>query len=486
MQFSSIYFILFFLPVSLIGYHLADRKSPRRARLFLLACSLFFCGLTDLWSLLILIAEALIGWSFSRIIFRTGTQTKKAGRAAAAGIALQILALVFFKYTGFLIGNIGVLFHEDFVWHSLILPLGISYTTFTQIAYLADCCRGRIKKPMDPASYALYLSFFPKLSQGPIATGTVLAEEIAGEKGGHVTADGLADGIILFVLGLSKKLLIADIFGRAVDMGLSQNPYLTATDIAIIALSYTFQIYFDFSGYSDMAIGLARMFGYTLPVNFDSPYRARSITDFWRRWHMSLTGFFREYVYFPLGGSRKGTVRTCVNIMIVFLLSGLWHGANWTFVLWGFFHGALQVIERLGGRVLDRIPGWIRGTVTFVLVSVLWLLFRCSSVAEFRGLLYLAADQLYPYINDDMLEIFRLPASRSVLQLMGLSVSDTLLETMSLFLWMALSFVICLQPRNNTSGRYRRNGWTLILTAALFVLCVLSTSRISTFIYTSF
>lgn len=503
MQFASLTFILFFLPGTLLVYHLVSRKSGLYARLVLLAASLLFCGLTDLWSLCTLLVSAAVSFLFARAILRAGPGAKRGRMLLAAGIILQAAGLIYFKYLGFLTGAIGLLLGNDFMWQSVILPLGISYSTFTQIAFLVDVWRGRISEPVRFWEYAGYLFFFPKLTQGPIASGTALFEQLSGRSaGGRVTSEGLSSGLVLFTFGLSKKLLIADVFGRAVDTVFAAYPYFSPADVVVTILSYSFQIYFDFSGYSDMAMGVARMFGYELPVNFNSPYRAQSITDFWRRWHMSLTGFLREYLYFPLGGSRKGTLRTLGNIMVVFLVSGLWHGANWTFVLWGAFHGLLQVLERTAGKLIARICAGranpalpviaaavlriLRWAVTFALVSVLWLLFRCPSAEVFGGFLDILREDMPWSIRQDVLEVFRLPGIRGLLGAAVTESAEGLIGTLSMVFWMILAFVICLQPKNNETCVYRRNTFLFAVTAVLLAVCILSANDMSAFLYTNF
>ncbi|MBQ3791298.1 MAG: MBOAT family protein [Lachnospiraceae bacterium] len=486
MQFTSFYFILVFLPVTLLLYHGIGSRNRSAARLLLLAASFLFCGLSDLWSLFILLAQILVGVFFSVHILRAGSRSARARHLLILAVTLQIAALAYFKYMGFLVGSIGILLNRDMVWQNLILPIGISYTTFTQIAFLADCYRGTIREAVSPVTYALYLAFFPRLVQGPITAGTDLLTELSGDSGGRVTAEGLADGLVLFVLGLSKKIFLADLFGRPVDFAFHSIPFLSTLDILIVILSYSFQIYFDFSGYSDMAIGIARMFGYTLPVNFNSPYRADSITDFWRRWHMSLTGFLREYIYFPLGGSRKGPARTCLNILIVYLLSGLWHGANWTFLLWGLLHGLLQVTERICGGILPRIPRVIRQITTFLWASILWLLFRSPSIGDFRMML----DQLLVdgnwTIRPEFGEMIRVPGVRTILSVLGIDHVDALSSLLSIGLYLAAALLLCLQPRNNESAPYRKTGRLLLAVTALAVLCFLNTNEVSAFLYTSF
>ncbi len=360
MQFNSLYFILMFLPVVLAVHVLVGRSSKKAGDLLLLAASFFFYGTQNLWYLLFLLISITVNY-----LLVLGIQKKRGAKGHGAGAAkvLFVLSLVFnigflgyFKYTGFFLENWNAASGGNVSIPDILLPIGISFYTFSEIAFLADVYRGQAwTEGISLADFALYAAYFPKILQGPIALPRDLVPQIRDREGKRVDSREAAIGVQMFVLGLSKKVLLADVFGKAADWGFQYLVLNTTGEMLLTMVSYTFQIYFDFSGYSDMAIGVSKLFGYALLPNFDSPYQAVSVTDFWRRWHISLTSFLREYVYFPLGGSRKGTARTYLNILIVFLVSGIWHGANWTFVLWGVLHGLCQMAER-AGKPAERRP----------------------------------------------------------------------------------------------------------------------------------
>ena len=310
--------------------------------------------------------------------------------------------------------------------------------------------------------------------------------QIRDREGKRVDAREAAIGVQMFVLGLSKKVLLADVFGKAADWGFQYLVLNTTGEMLLTMVSYTFQIYFDFSGYSDMAIGVSKLFGYALLPNFDSPYQAVSVTDFWRRWHISLTSFLREYVYFPLGGSRKGTARTYLNILIVFLVSGIWHGANWTFVLWGVLHGLCQMAERAGKPVLQKIPVVIRRIVTFLVVSYLWLLFRSADLAEFKRVCWHLFIDRHFTINGDFLSVFRLPGIRNLMQVLHLGLSDYAVSALSAGIYVGVAIVLCNAFPNTNRRTYRFGRGTLVILAVLFYICLLSLTGVSTFVYNNF
>ena len=260
----------------------------------------------------------------------------------SVAIILNVAVLVYFKYSNFIVDNINNLFNSNFIFKNLILPLGISFFTFQQIAYLVDSYKNEIENK-NFIDYALLILYFPKLIAGPIVSSNDMFKQIQDTNRKNVNWDNLAKGFHLFVLGMAKKVLIADVFGSAVNIGFSDVGVLNSIEAIFIMLAYTVQIYFDFSGYSDMAIGVSCMLNIDLPVNFNSPYKALTITEFWSRWHITLTGFFTKYIYIPLGGSRKGKVRMLINTSVIFLLSGLWHGAAWTYIIWGVIDGILVV-----------------------------------------------------------------------------------------------------------------------------------------------
>ncbi|MBR5361076.1 MAG: MBOAT family protein, partial [Lachnospiraceae bacterium] len=296
--------------------------------------------------LLILIPSVLINYLAGRLINGPYREDDKKRRAfMISGVVFDVILLGVFKYSGFFIDNVNGIFKTDIVTMDLILPLGISFYTFKQISYLIDYYRDK-GLSCSLIEYFLYISFYPQFVQGPITLQSEFIPQLRDDARKVWDSEYASKGLYRFTLGLAKKVLIADTIARVVDGGYGELSDIRALGALVLILGYTLQIYFDFSGSSDMAVGLGLLFHFDLPENFDSPYKARSIDEFWDRWHITLTRFFTRYVYIPLGGSRKGTVRTYINVFIVFLISGLWHGAEWSFILWGALHGVAMLISR--------------------------------------------------------------------------------------------------------------------------------------------
>ncbi|MAO55037.1 MAG: membrane-bound O-acyltransferase family protein [Rhodospirillaceae bacterium] len=388
MLFNSYAFILVFLPAVLVGFYLLSRGGNRTALLgFLIFASLFFYGWWNPRFLTLIIGSILVNfWIAGRI-----TQGGDAGGRAWmwAGITANLGLLGYFKYAGFFVANLEAVLDADWQIPTIVLPLAISFFTFQQITYLVDTRRGLVPHHRF-SEYCLFVTFFPQLIAGPIVHHREMMPQFADPGRFRFDWDNLALGLSVFFVGLFKKVVIAD------TMAGFATPVFAAAEagapIGLIdgwggALAYTFQLYFDFSGYTDMAIGLALMFGIRLPLNFYSPYKATSIIDFWHRWHMTLSRFLRDYLYIPLGGNRRGRVRRHVNLMVTMVLGGLWHGAGWTFVAWGALHGAYLVLNNLWRALADRtgvpIPGgaWTARVLTFLAVVVAWVLFRADTMA---------------------------------------------------------------------------------------------------------
>ena len=369
MVFSSAIFLWLFLPVVfVVNLFLNNRVS----NLFLLAASLFFYAWGEPLLVLVMILSIVVNWAAARGIF---LHPKKKKLFLIIGIVVNLGILGYYKYAGFLVSILNrAAGRELFPVPQIALPIGISFFTFQALSFVIDVYRGEEKTCPKLVNTALYISFFPQLIAGPIVKYRDISRQIAKRK---ITSDKVAIGFRRFIYGLGKKVLIANVLGACADKLFGLDVTGIPGSLAWIAsLLYTFQIYYDFSGYSDMAIGLGKMFGFTILENFDHPYMSRSIQEFWRRWHISLGSWFREYLYIPLGGNRKGKVRTYVNLFIVFFLTGLWHGANVSFIVWGLYHGILSIIERLGfAKFLDRhrLFGWI---YTFLAANFGWVIFR--------------------------------------------------------------------------------------------------------------
>ena len=335
MLFNSYIFILCFFPLCLLGYFFLNKlKCYKLSLLLLLGMSLWFYGYFNPSYLLIILGSILVNYMLC-VLFRLSMPKGIKKLVLAVGISLNVLLLFYYKYYDFFVSNINALFASDFALKHLLLPLGISFFTFQQISFVIDSYRGEVNK-YSMLEYACFVTYFPQLIAGPIVTHDELVPQLLDQEKKQFNWDNFSRGLYIFALGLSKKVLLADTFGNAVNWGWSNLLSLNSPSAILVVLSYTIQIYFDFSGYCDMAIGIGRMMNIDLPLNFNSPYKAITIRDFWKRWHMTLTRFLTKYIYIPLGG--RGTMlKTCRNTMIVYLVSGLWHGANWTFILWGAF-----------------------------------------------------------------------------------------------------------------------------------------------------
>jgi alginate O-acetyltransferase complex protein AlgI len=402
MLFNSILFIFGFLPTCLIVYATLAPLGRRWQVAFLAAASLFFYGWWNPACLWLLGASILFNYLVGIGIHKSPVAGRGRRALLIFGIAANLVALGYFKYFDFLIGTAAWAVGAAAPETSILLPIGISFFTFTQIAFLVDTYRGEAKE-YDPLDYTLFVTFFPHLLAGPLLHHKEMMPQFADARSDRRRAENLAVGLTIFIIGLFKKVVIADAmagYANPVYAALAEGhaPHLVTAWGG--ALAYAFQLYFDFSGYSDMAIGASRCFGIVLPLNFDSPYKSTDIIEFWRRWHMTLSRFLRDYLYIPLGGNRQGEVRRHLNLFVTMLLGGLWHGAAWTFVLWGALHGIFLIANHLWRGLRQRL-GWRNGAArplgrvagvafTFLLVVVAWVPFRATSfsaaTAMFAGL----------------------------------------------------------------------------------------------------
>ncbi len=393
MLFNSLEFILVFLPVTfLIAFALLRASRTEPAIMFLAAASLAFYGWWNPNHLWVIVASLVCNFTLGRLILGERRRRRRQ-LVLGLGIALNLCLLGYFKYLVFFLGVVAGGGSEASFMATTIattaLPIGISFYTFQQIAYLADCYADDEVPQYGLSRYACFVAFFPQLIAGPIVHHREIMPQLDDLsrrlRGGRYALRYLAPGLSLFIIGLAKKTLLADSFAIYADKAFLPETMerLTFLDAWGGAFAYTFQIYFDFSGYSDMALGLALLFGIRLPVNFLSPYKATSFSDFWQRWHITLSRFLRDYLYFPLGGSRRGATRHAANLMVTMLLGGLWHGAGWTFLLWGGLHGALLVLNHLWRAVLRwRPPVWLAVGTVFVTVMLTWVPFRAASLGD--------------------------------------------------------------------------------------------------------
>src|SRR3954452_22033857 len=397
MLFNSYPFILLFLPAALAGYFWLGRRSNLAPVIWLAVASLAFYAIGNWQFVALLLISIAFNYGIGHLLIVAKLAPSQRKAALALGVAGDLLVLGIFKYAGFVTENINALAGTHFAVH-ILLPVGISFYTFTQIAFLVDAWRGQVAAYALP-HYALFVTYFPHLIAGPILHHKDMIPQFEREETKQPHAHLILCGIIIFAIGLFKKTCLAD--GIQPLVALAFDARAPSFDQAWLgALAYTFQLYFDFSGYSDMAIGISLMFGIFLPLNFNSPYKASSIIDFWRRWHMTLSQFLRDYLYIPLGGNRRGRVLRYVNLMITMLLGGLWHGAAWTFVVWGALHGAYLCINHAWNNYGPKIaPRFARAAdaagliLTFLAVVVAWVFFRAENI---EWALYLLAKMSDP------------------------------------------------------------------------------------------
>lgn len=496
MVFNSYIFILAFMPVMLIGYFLINSKvkNPKWGLGFLLVMSCWFCAWLNIWYLPVTLACTVVNWALGKWILAgknvNSLRSGKAGRPRlVTGLVLNIGLLLFLKYLNFFTETLNSCFKTNIPLLNLILPLGISFYTFANIAYLVDIYRGDCSG-YSLLEFAAYSMYFPKLIQGPIAFHGEIIPKFNDESLRKANPENLSRGLFRFALGLGKKVLLADYFALLVNAGYSQYERIYGLGAVVAFLAYSLQIYFDFSGYCDMAWGVSTMLNINLPENFESPYKAVSISDFWERWHITLTRFFTRYLFIPMGGSRVGTFRTCLNVMIVFLVSGLWHGSNWTFVIWGALHGILMVIERLGRKIKWPSVKSLRTIVTFAIVTVLWSLFRADSLKQFttmwgrvfRGYFF------YEGVNPDMVNALGETVEISILSKFvptAFRYSHPGIFSVGFVLF---GMIICffLPNTKKLTERFKPTVGRIVITVALLAWCIVSMSGVTQFIYSNF
>lgn len=383
MVFSSFSFLFLFLPIVFLCYVIAPKSLEN---LFLFIVSLIFYAWGEPAFVFIMLASIIVNYATGIIVEKLKRKKLQYGHAAlVAGIVLNLFLLGHFKYTTFLLrsllefaGFVGAV--PNFSVPEVPLPIGISFFTFQGISYIVDVYRGEVAAQRNFVSLGMYIALFPQLIAGPIVRYQDIEKEIADRK---TTLEGMTFGLRFFSYGMAKKVLIANSMGAVADAVFALPPGSASVPLSWLGiLAYTLQIYFDFSGYSDMAIGLGLLFGFHFPKNFNYPYIADSMTNFWRRWHISLSTWFRDYLYIPLGGNRKGVFKTYRNLFIVFCATGIWHGANWTFLAWGIWHGAFLIMERLVPGVFSRMPRLVRHCYVLLAVILGWVFFRSDSILE--------------------------------------------------------------------------------------------------------
>lgn len=376
MVFSSTIFLCVYLPLVLLGYYICPKKGRN---LFLLIVSLVFYAWGEPKYVFLMIFSILVNYIFGRLMDKHRENKKRLKLMLVLSVVIDIGLLSVFKYTDFIITNVNAIFGANFDLLNIALPIGISFYTFQAMSYTIDVYRDDVRVQKNLIDFGMYITMFPQLIAGPIVRYADVQDQLADRS---VTTADFSEGVMRFVVGLGKKVLLANQMGAVWS-----DIYALGGDVSTLmawtgAIAYTFQIYFDFSGYSDMAIGLGRMFGFKFPENFRYPYQSVSITDFWRRWHITLSTWFKEYLYIPLGGNRRGLARQALNLLIVWSLTGFWHGAGWNFVMWGLYYFVILFIEKLFLlKALDKLPKFFRHVYALLLIIIGWVIFASDDVS---------------------------------------------------------------------------------------------------------
>lgn len=462
MVFSSMTFLFLFLPLVMVLYYAVP---PLRVKnVILLVASLVFYAWGEPIYIILMIYEIVVNY-ISGLLMEKNEKHKK--EILIFTIVIDLGILFFFKYYGFFIRNLNSIFNVNLKIHQLALPIGISFYTFQTLSYIIDLYRGKFKAQKNIFDFALYISMFPQLIAGPIVRYEDIYPALAERK--H-SLELLGKGSIRFVVGLSKKVILANSIGAVFDSVHALSGMPSAMTAWTGALAYTFQIYFDFSGYSDMAIGLGNMFGFSFNENFNEPYSAATVTDFWRRWHISLGAWFREYVYIPLGGNRTSTAKHIRNIMIVWLLTGFWHGAQWTFVLWGLYYGILLLVDKyLINRKGKGIPSFVTRPFTIIIIIMGWVIFSAGSVKEAWDTITCMWGRSHVFMDNKAIHLLR---------------TNGIMMGLCLFFSLPLPRFLCKKMEKNISGRVIIGAFALGMMA--ICLLYLVTQNYNPFLYFQF
>lgn len=483
MQFNSFVFILLFLPLTVVLYFIANSVNNKLGKFIILFASIIFYGYTDYKVLFILSLSLCI--NYLSTIFIVRSRDNRSTPLVVLPIIVNIIILLYFKYFNFAISNVNLLFSKNIALNKVVLPLGISFFTFQQISYIVAISREDIKGN-NLLDYIIYIMYFPKILMGPLMDPVDFIEQLNDNDLKKIDIENIALGIKIFSLGLFKKVMFADVFAKVVNWGYSNIGDASSMDLILVILFYSFEIYFDFSGYSDMATGASLMLNIKLPINFDSPYKALSIKDFWKRWHISLTSFLTKYIYIPLGGNKRGIARTYINIMFVFIISGIWHGANWTFILWGVLNGALSIIDKILDKYEKKMFEAVRWIGTFIIVTILWSLFRAESIKQWSEIMMKILMFQDLNITNGPIWLLAFPEMIFFNDLLKLRWFVDNVKGFWVLLWTLLSFAICLLFENNYR-KLRVNSFAVtIFVALIFIWSIICLSSESSFVYFNF
>ena len=486
MLFNSYEFIFIFLPITFFVYfYLNNKRLTTVAKGFLVFASLFFYSWWNIIYLPLILSSIffnyLVGITLSNKTNKKGF-TKKSILIFA--ITSNLALLGYFKYTNFFLENFNGIFGSNVPLQHIILPLGISFFTFTQIAFLVDTYKNQVKE-FDLVRYMLFVTYFPHLLAGPILHHKEMMPQFSNLRNSVINYRNIAVGLFIFSIGLFKKVVLADTFAIWANTGFDTAITLNFLEAWATSLSYTFQLYFDFSGYTDMAIGVSLMFNIKLPINFNSPYKALNIQDFWRRWHITLSRFLRDYIYIPLGGNKISSFRTYINLMATFVIGGLWHGAGWTFIFWGFLHGIALIIHRIWTNLRFKLYTWLAWFITFNFVNIAWIFFRAKEWDDAIKVLKGMAGLSEVVIAEKYSHNF------SFLTKYGIIFDEVTVHigdgSKSLG-WIFIGIILVLIFRNSMEqwNKFRPKYITLILTFVYFTYCILCLNKVSEFLYFNF
>ncbi|AGR77397.1 membrane bound O-acyl transferase, MBOAT family [Aliarcobacter butzleri 7h1h] len=488
MLFNSYEFIFIFLPVMFVVYfYLNSKRLILGAKIWLVVGSLFFYSYWNVIYLPLILLSIFVNYGVGLSLVNHEKIRISSKTILSFGIVFNLGLLGYFKYTDFFLDNFNGIFGTNIPLPHIILPLGISFFTFTQIAFLVDAYKQEAKE-YSLINYMLFVTYFPHLLAGPILHHKEMMPQFASKYNWVKNYKNIALGLFIFSIGLFKKVVIADTFAVWANAGFDTATTLNLIEAWATSLSYTFQLYFDFSGYTDMAIGISLMFNIKLPINFNSPYKALSIQDFWRRWHMTLSRFLRDYLYIPLGGNRKGNIRTYVNLITTFLLGGLWHGAGWTFIIWGLLHGIALAIHRfwqsLGFR-MNKILAWF---ITFNFINITWIFFRAKDFESAMKVL----GSMFSFDNIVLPE--KLLTKFQFLRELGIDSGKVFINIAAkadeIFIFTTLSFIIIFYFKNSMElgNKIKFNIWTLIFLVIFYNISffMMEQSIISEFLYFNF
>lgn len=492
MLFNSYIFIFIFLPIVLIVWFSLNKiKCYKLAEIFLIGMSLWFYAYFNYSYLFIILGSCLFNYFISFLIDRIEKKTKAEKNifvkiAGITGIIINLLLLFYYKYFDFFIENVNYIFHKDFNLKHILLPLGISFFTFQQLSYVIDRMKGDASH-YDILDYMSFVTFFPQLIAGPIVLHSELIPQFKDLEKRKFQPDNFTDGCVQFILGLGKKVLLADTLALVVNQAYQNRYYFTTWSVIVFILAYAFELYYDFSGYCDIAVGIGKMFNYELPKNFDDPYRSTSMKEFWNRWHITLGRFFTAYVYIPLGGSRKGTKRKVLNYMIVFLLSGLWHGASWNYVIWGLLNGLGVVFCSLNLKpIKNKFISWF---CTFGYFLFTLIFFRCEAMNDVGIVLKGLLNPIGVKFVVDMAQYMDIPelyVLKQALEIMAPGMIRGLYFTAFVIVMMIAAVLLFYKKPENIVREGRYTTKRALGLSVIFIWSVISLSGVSTFLYFNF